>query len=179
MRVSLVLGRANSIADQILVFLERVINNRANAGPFTDGRHSAAQRPLACHRIRELTARRWSGVIDHAEIPIKEDTTTFDLPQDSSPVIRVRDRVFPYHLLRAGCQVSGDRFNVLARDVDPGLATTVCTLLAVDLLFDFLRDLMKEAVGVRMRLQIASDWRFSPSFAFPSRRISTRSVTTP
>src|SRR5713101_3949236 len=78
-----------TVANRVFICFEGVIDDRANAGVFTDRRHSTAQRTLITHQIRELPAGAWTGFLNHAEIPIEEHASVSGLTQDCLPVLRI------------------------------------------------------------------------------------------
>jgi hypothetical protein len=154
------------IPDRVLVRFKGVVDDRANAGVLADRRHSAAQRTLITHEIREIAACTGTGLIDHAPIAIEEHATVFGLMQDQLPVLRIYYGVFPDDLVGRHVQVSGERLEIAARDVYAGFSTTVGTSSAIDLLLHLTSDPAKKTVGNMMRLEKTPKAEVLPSIRF-------------
>ena len=71
------------VAGEMLVLFKRIENDWTERGPAGKRRRTAAQRVFSDSHVRKITAGPWTGLVDHTEVAVQEDTLFPGVPQDS------------------------------------------------------------------------------------------------
>lgn len=147
------------ITHHVLVFLQRVEEDRTNRRVAADRLESRTQRMRSDVNVREVTARFGPRAVDRAYVPIEKNTgALLASKHPSRRIAGIGHRVAMLNVNRIHVEVRGDCFDLRAADIDRHLPATIRALLAVDLQLDSLgNDLERLNRTVVVRGQVTAE----------------------
>src|SRR5580693_4669445 len=120
----------------VLESFQSIENDRAVAGAVDELPHTAGDRPLPSHQMRETLAGVRPGFVNRAEIAIQEDAAVLlTAPQDPAFVL-AHNRIIAAKFGNRGAQEARESLDIAVGNGDGGGLAAVGAVGAIDLRLD-------------------------------------------